>query len=127
MVKKQLLLSLVASIGLIVLVALPAHAQTPPCAASGAPQCDGECGPTQACIDTGGGICGCVEVAGEACGLTAGPPECWGACPPAQACVYAGGICECQVVPTLSEWGIIGMSLAMLGLILYRRREFDGA
>jgi hypothetical protein len=99
------------------------QAQTPPCGLSTAPTCDGECLPNEACIDQGG-ICKCVDVGGEPCGLTLGPPMCWGACPPGQACVeQPPGMCNCQIVPTLSEWGIIGMSLLMFGGVLVRRRR----
>ena len=37
-------------------------------------------------------------------------------------CVDNLGICECAV-PTLSEWGIIGMSLVMFGGVLVLRRR----
>ena len=34
------------------------------------------------------------------------------------------GICVCAV-PTLSEWGIIGMAVVMFGGVVYMRRRRD--
>lgn len=111
---------------LVAALAFDAGAQTPPCGAASAPMCDGECLPHEACIDLGG-FCGCVDVGGEPCGLTLGAPMCWGACPPGTACVEpVPGICGCEIVPTLSEWGIIGMSLTMFGSVIYLRRRREG-
>jgi hypothetical protein len=76
-----------------------------------------------ACIDLGG-FCDCVPSGGP-CGVMAGPPLCYGDCPPATPiCADMAGVCMCTI-PTLSEWGIIGMSVAMLAavLIVGRRRE----
>lgn len=99
-----------------------ASAQFPPCNGSLPPMCDGACPPGDACVDMGG-ICNCVPVAGEPCGLVAGPPMCWGDCPPDKpVCVENGGICECAV-PTLSEWGIIAMTLVMFAGVLHLRRR----
>jgi len=120
---RVVLLSLAAALLLAPGFQEAVQAQTPPCAVSAAPMCDGECPPSQACVVVGQ-VCACVEVQGEPCGLTAPWPQCWGACPPLQACVDAGqGLCQCQVVPTLSEWGIIGMSLVMFGGVLVLRRR----
>lgn len=96
------------------------------CGTTAAPQCDGYCpGTTQACVDTGGS-CACVPTAGP-CGTMAGSPQCWGDCPTSTpVCVDAAGVCTC-VVPTLSEWGVIGMSIVMFGGVLFlRRRQTSG-
>lgn len=117
----------------VVLLLFPgpaAQAQGGPCSPPGTPpQCDGACPPGQACVEFPLGFCTCVETHGNACGLFAGPPQCWGECPPAfPVCVDNFGVCECTI-PTLSEWGIIGMSLVMFGGVLFlrRRREADRA
>jgi hypothetical protein len=31
--------------------------------------------------------------------------------------------CECDLVPTLSEWGIMGMAMLMFGGVIYLRRR----
>jgi len=120
---------ILASLGVTLLLAprLQGAAQAQvPCGnpAAPAPQCDAYCPPGQACVDTGGD-CSCVPTAGP-CGVMAGPPQCWGDCPPSMpVCVDNAGVCTC-VVPTLSEWGIIGMSIVMFGSLLYlRRRQED--
>lgn len=114
----RFVIGLVALGFLVSLHVMDAGAQTPPCGSASAPMCDGECSAGLACVDNfGSGVCVCVPVSGQPCGVTRGAPECWGGCPPAQACVDAGGVCECQVVPALSEWGILGMSLAMFGSV----------
>jgi len=104
-----------------------ASAQYPPCNAALLPMCDGICPPGDGCADIGGDMCGCVPDA-PPCGLMAGPPMCYGDCPPhIPVCIFNGLDCEC-VIPTLSEWGIIGMSLVMFGGVLFlRRRRFDSA
>ena len=102
-----------------------------PCGGAASPTCDGDCAPGTQCVDIGypgppAGTCGCVP-APDACGAVEGPPLCYGECPPGESCFDKGSPigCECDVVPTLSEWGIFGMSLAMLGMVLYRRRELE--
>ena len=99
-----------------------------PCAPPGTPpMCDGGClSPGEACMPTGP-FCECLQEP-VPCGQAAGPPLCLGVCPPeAPLCVDNHGFCEC-VIPTLSEWGIIGMSLVMFGGVLFlRRRRFDRA
>ena len=93
------------------------------CGTTAAPQCDGYCpGTGMACVDTGGS-CGCVPSGGVPCGVIAGPPQCWGECPSSlPICVDNAGVCTCAI-PTLSEWGIIGMSMVMFGSVLYLRRR----
>lgn len=88
-----------------------------------APQCDGYCpGAGLACVDTGGS-CECVPSGSVACGGIAGFPQCWGECPSGTPiCVANAGSCAC-VVPTLSEWGIVAMSLVMFGGVLFLRRR----
>ena len=50
-------------------------------------------------------------------------PQCYGTCPPSEACFESSpGVCTCEI-PTLSEWGIMGMALVMLGGVLYQRRR----
>ena len=66
--------------------------------------------------------CGPSGGPGDACVL-ATPTACIGECAPLETCIYdgvAGCICA---VPTLSEWGIIGMATLMLGGVLYHRRR----
>ena len=56
------------------------------------------------------------------CGFLTGPPLCLGECPPLEICADLGGLCAC-VVPTLSEWDVIAMSLVMFCGVLYLRRR----
>lgn len=110
---------------LLVIVGFRGEAQAQhACGASiSAPQCDGYCpGGGQACVDTGGS-CGCVPSGSVPCGGIAGSPQCWGECPSGMPiCADNAGSCAC-VVPTLSEWGIIAMSLVMFGGVLFLRRQ----
>jgi len=103
------------------------QAQPVPCGAAFLPECDGQCPSGETCMSDLMGSCHCVGGSiRKPCGGWAGPPECWGECPDSNLpiCADVGGICGC-VVPTLSEWGIIGMALVMFGgvLVLRRRRE----
>ncbi len=111
------------------LVLLPGQASAaPPCALADAPTCGGECPPGEMCVDVdypgppGGVLCECVP-APMACGDVEGPPLCYGGCPPGLACVDMGPMCVCDPVPTLSEWGIMGMSVLMFGGVIYLRRR----
>ena len=92
------------------------------CGDAAVPMCDGLCPPGAACTDMGA-FCGCA-LSGDGCGDVIGPPLCGGVCPPmAPLCVDdMGGGCTCAI-PTLSEWGMIGMSLVMFGGVLYQRRR----
>jgi hypothetical protein len=115
--------ALLAVLALALVVASPARAQIS-CGdpSAPAPLCDGACPPGLSCVDTGG-LCGCVPTGGDPCGVVAGPPLCWGECPPGESCIDAVGVCTCMMIPTLSEWGIIGMSLVMFGGVVYLRRR----
>lgn len=118
---RVVLLSLAAALLLAPGLQGAASAQYPPCNAAVGPMCDGICPPGDSCVDMGA-FCGCLPAA-PPCGALAGPPQCWGDCPPqAPVCVDVGGICEC-VIPTLSQLGIIGMSLVMFGGVLVLRRR----
>jgi len=119
-----LALSVVAAL-LLPLQAQVARAQLP-CASTSMPQCDGLCPPGSFCMeDVFGDPANCIcQTYPFVCGGQIGAPQCWGDCPPEMPiCADLGGICEC-VIPTLSEWGIIAMSLVMFGgaLVLRRRR-----
>ena len=115
------LLSLAAALLLAPGLQGAASAQYPPCNVAAPPMCDGICPPGDSCQEQGG-LCVC-RPATNLCGFEAPAPLCWGDCPPATpVCVNVGGTCEC-VIPTLSEWGIIGMSLVMFGGVLILRRR----
>ena len=108
-----------------VILAATLIASTPAFATCGGstpfPQCDDSCPTGQACVDVGGGMCGCQATA-VPCGTLGGAPACYGSCPPSQPiCATLVGGCAC--IPTLSEWGVIGMSLVMFGSILWLRRR----
>jgi len=91
------------------------------CNAAAAPQCDGACPPGTDCEEQSG-VCVC-KPGPDPCGVDAGPPLCYGECPPLNPiCADVGGTCAC-IIPTLSEWGIIGMSLVMFGGVLVLRRR----
>ncbi len=116
-----LLLSLVACALLLMPVA--ANAQT--CGSSSLPQCDGVCPLGLVCADAGG-ACDCLPAGGftpcEDPGNPFGSPLCYGDCPPSTPiCALGGSGCVC--VPTLSEWGIIGMAFVMLGGVLFLRKR----
>ena len=111
----------------LLLAAPPAYAV--PCGGAAGPTCDGDCAPGTQCVDVGypgppTGVCGCVPSGGP-CGLVEGPPLCYGECPPGESCFDKGMPigCECDVVPTLSEWGIMGMSALMFGGVIFLRRR----
>ena len=111
------------------LILLPGQVSAaPPCVVADAPTCGGECPPGDMCVDLAypgppaGVACECVP-APAFCGDVEGPPLCYGDCPPPLACIDSGGGCVCDPVPTLSEWGIMGMSMLMLGGVLYLRRR----
>ena len=94
------------------------------------PQCDDTCPPGLVCADSGGS-CGCVALPGVPCGDPANPggpndaPACYGGCAnPAKVCGTLAGGCAC--IPTLSEWGIMAMSLVMFGSVLWLRRRDAG-
>jgi hypothetical protein len=110
----MLLVALLAGAG----VAAPCGPGTLP------PQCDGACPPDQMCANSGGScVCQPAPFACQDPGNPSGPPLCWGECPPsAPICATLAGGCAC-VVPTLSEWGIIGMALVMFGGVLALRRR----
>jgi len=121
--------NIILAVGVVVAVLLAPGfvvtvlSQTPPCGAATAPQCDGECPFREACLELAGlGVCYCLPRS-EPCGVLDGPPLCSGECPLTTACVDLGGVCSCEVVPTLSEWGIIAMSLVMFGGVLVLRRR----
>ena len=88
------------------------------------PQCDGACSEGQMCADNGVScVCQPTTSACQDPGNPNGPPVCWGVCPPSRPiCATLAGGCACEV-PTLSEWGIIIMSLAMFGAVLHLRRR----
>ncbi len=99
-----------------------------PCTPPGAPPaCNGGCpDPGDMCVPDGGTGCECLPSAFTPCGEYMAAPECLGECPPLQICEDVGdSVCAC--IPTLSQWGIIGMSFVMLGSVLWlrRRRESD--
>ena len=112
---------LLVSVALAVLV-VPRIAAAACGAGTPFPQCDDTCPPGQVCASLGGG-CGCVAPT-AACsdpGNPNGPPVCYGSCPPSQPiCATLAGGCAC--IPTLSEWGVIAMTLVMLGAVLLQRR-----
>ena len=116
-----------AAFAAMFLLAPGVSAQTPACGdhpTVNAPTCDGGCPPGQGCFQLAlpGGPCGCSFSPGT-CGDNT--PFCNYDCgDPNLACVDSGGgACVCQVIPTLSEWGIMGMALVMLGGVLYQRRR----
>jgi hypothetical protein len=85
------------------------------------PQCDDVCPVGQVCADVAG-VCGCkpAAVPCTAPGNPDGPPVCYGACPPSQPiCATLAGGCAC--IPTLSEWGVMALSVLMLAGVLTRR------
>jgi len=101
---------------------LPAAALAACGAGTPFPQCDDTCPLGMVCMNVGGS-CGC-QVPTSSCqapGNPNGPPVCYGACPPSQPiCATLAGGCAC--IPTLSEWGVIAMTLVMLGAVVLRRR-----
>ncbi len=105
-----------------------AHAQLNCNFGGTAPECNGFCpNPNEVCrpnqvppLDECN--CGPSGGPGDACEL-ATPTACIGECAPLDTCFYDGaGACFCAV-PTLSEWGIVGMALLMLGGVVYLRRR----
>ena len=93
------------------------------------PQCDGLCPPGLVCADASG-LCDCLpEGSFLPCGDPGNPfgsPQCYGGCPPSMPICSAtgGGNCIC-VVPTLSQWGILGMVLAMFCGVLRARSRLQ--
>jgi hypothetical protein len=125
-------MSTMRTVSLITLIlAATLLASTPAFAACGGstpfPQCDDVCPLGLVCANSGGG-CGCVAPTSpcQDPGNPDGPPVCYGSCPnQAQVCATLAGGCAC--IPTLSEWGVVVMSLLMFGSILWlRRRDLEG-
>lgn len=118
MTLRSLLLALFA----LAVLALPCSALAACGAATPFPQCDDTCPLGLVCANQGG-ACGCVAPT-SACsdpGNPDGPPVCYGSCPPSQPiCATLAGGCAC--IPTLSEWGVIAMTMVMLGAVVLRRR-----
>ncbi len=99
-----------------------AHAQVVTCTDPGGfPVCNGLCPAGFACVNTGT-ACDCTKE-NLAC-EGAGAPTCDGSCPDSHACQPFSSGCQCVLVPTLSEWGIISMSLLMLGGVMFMRRRY---